>query len=320
MDYRRLGNSGLRVSVVGLGANNFGRRCDREQTAVVVRRALELGITCIDTADIYGPAGLSEEYLGAALKGHRRDVVLATKFGGPMGDGPNSSGASRGYVLQAVHASLRRLETDYIDLYQIHFPDAETPIDETMRALDDLVRSGEVRYIGCSNFNAAQIVEAQWTARASQLTPFVSAQNRYNLLERGVEESILPICTKYGLGMLPYVPLAGGFLTGKYRQGEAAPPGTRLSEARQAERTLTDSNYARLQQLEAHAERYDHTILELAIAWLAAQPAVASVIAGATRPEQLEANVRAAEWHMTAEEAAEVKLESDAPVSHARQR
>ncbi|HTE86501.1 MAG TPA: aldo/keto reductase, partial [Dehalococcoidia bacterium] len=252
MEYRRLGNSGLQVSVVGLGANNFGRRCDREQTAAVIHHALDLGITCIDTADTYGPTGLSEEFIGSALKSHRREVVLATKFGGPMGEGPFTSGASRRYIFQAVEDSLRRLQTDYIDLYQIHFPDPDTPIDETMRALNDLVRAGRVRYIGCSNFSAAQIVEAQWVARAGHLTPFVSAQNRYNLLERGVEEAILPVCSKYGLGMLPYVPLAGGFLTGKYRQGEPPPAGARLAEGgRQAERALTDANYTRLERLES---------------------------------------------------------------------
>lgn len=313
MEYRQLGNSGLQVSVVGLGANNFGRRCDREQTAAVVHHALDLGITCIDTADIYGPGGMSEEYLGSALKGHRHEVVLATKFGGPMGEGPFTSGASRRYVFQAVEASLRRLQTDYIDLYQLHFPDPLTPIEETMAALDDVVRAGHVRYIGCSNFSAAQIVDAQWTARTAHETPFISAQNRYNLLERGVEESVMPVCQKYGLGLLPYVPLAGGFLTGKYRQGEAPPTGARLAEGgRQAERALTDANFSKLTRLEAFAEEHGHTVLDLAIAWLASQPIVGSVIAGATRPEQLDANVRGAEWKMTSEERSEVTLEKPA--------
>jgi aryl-alcohol dehydrogenase-like predicted oxidoreductase len=311
MEYRKLGNSGLQVSVVGLGCNNFGRRCDREQTAAVLHHALDLGITCIDTADIYGPTGLSEEYIGSALKGRRDEVVLATKFGGSMGEGHFKSGASRKYIFEAVEASLKRLQTDYIDLYQIHFPDPLTPIEETMYALDDLVRAGHVRYIGCSNFSAAQIVEAQWTAKSARRSAFISAQNRYNLLERGVEESVVPVCSKYGLGLLPYVPLAGGFLTGKYRAGQPPPKGARFSEGgRQAERALTDANFGRLESLQAYAENRGHSVLDLAIAWLAAQPIVGSVIAGATQLDQLDANVAAAEWRLTTGEAAQITLDS----------
>ncbi len=307
MDYRSLGRSGLQVSAVGVGCNNFGRRCDKDQTAAVVSKAIEVGVTLFDTADIYGPRGLSEEYLGAALQGRRRDVVIATKFVGPMGEGPLWSGASRRYVFEAVDASLRRLGTDYIDLYQIHFPDARTPIEETLRALDDLVRHGKVRYVGCSNFSGWQVVEAQWIARTQHLAPLVSAQNQYNLLDRRIERELVPACNAYGLGVLPYFPLASGFLTGKYRLGEPAPEGTRLAGAGpMGERIMTEQNFKTLTRLEAFAQARDRTVLDLAIGWLASQPHVPSVIAGATKPEQVEANVRAAEWKLTSEELAEV--------------
>lgn len=307
MEYRALGRSGLQVSVVGLGCNNFGRRCDREQTKAVVERALELGVTFFDTADMYGPGGLSEEYLGAALERRRRDVVIATKFAGPMGEGPLWRGASRRYVFEAVEASLRRLGTDYIDLYQVHFPDAQTPVEETMRALDDLVRSGKVRYLGCSNFAAWQVVEAQWVARDQRLTPFVSAQNQYNLLDRRIERELVPACNAYGLRVLPYFPLASGFLTGKYRRGEPLPQGTRLAGAGPiAERILTDHNFDVLERLEAFASERGHTMVDLAVGWLASQPHVGSVIAGATKPEQVDQNVRAAEWKLTPQELNEV--------------
>ena len=306
MEYRNLGRSGLQVSTVGLGCNNFGRRCDQEQTAAVVHQALELGITLFDTADIYGPGGLSEEYLGKALAGRRQEVVVATKFVGPMGEGPLQSGASRRYILQAVEASLRRLDTDYIDLYQIHFPDGRTPIEETLRALDDLVRAGKVRYIGCSNFASWQVVEAQWLTRTQHLTPLVSAQNQYSLLDRRIERELVAACDAYGLGVLPYFPLASGFLTGKYQPGQDAPEGSRLADGPMADRVLTEQNFAMLTKLEAFAQSRGHSMVELAIGWLASQPHVASVISGATKPEQVEQNVLAAEWKLTAEEMAEV--------------
>ena len=307
MEQRNLGRSGLQVSIVGLGCNNFGRRCDKEQTAVVVQKALELGITLFDTADIYGPGGLSEEYLGAALQGKRREVIIATKFVGPMGEGPLWGGASRRYIVDAVEASLRRLGTDYIDLYQIHFPDTNTPIDETLRALDDLVRQGKVRYIGCSNFTGWQVVEAQWITRTQHLSPIVSAQNQYNLLDRRIERALVPASRAYGLGILPYFPLASGFLTGKYRSGQPPPEGTRLAGAGpMADRVLTERNFETLTKLEAFVESRGRSMLDLAIGWLASQPCVASVIAGATKPEQLEQNASAAEWRLTAEELAEV--------------
>jgi aryl-alcohol dehydrogenase-like predicted oxidoreductase len=307
MEYRNLGRSGLQVSVVGLGCNNFGRRCDVEQTASVVNKALELGVTLFDTADIYGPRGLSEEYLGKALQGHRRDAVIATKFAGPMGEGSLWGGASRRYILEAVEASLRRLGTDYIDLYQIHFPDARTPIEETMRALDDVVRQGKARYIGCSNFAGWQVVEAQLIAKAGHRSPFISAQNQYNLLDRRIERELVPAANAYGLGVLPYFPLASGFLTGKYQSGQAPPEGTRLAGAGpMADRILTEGNFETLAKLSSFAEQCGRSMVELAIGWLASQSHVGSVIAGATKPEQVEQNVSAGEWRLTPEELAEV--------------
>lgn len=309
MEYRHLGRSGLQVSVVGLGCNNFGRRCDAEQTKAVVDRAIELGVNFFDTANVYGVGGQSEEFLGRALAGRRHEVVIATKFGMRMGDRPMESGGSRRHVMAAVEDSLRRLGTDYIDLYQFHTPDPRTPIEETLRALDDLVRQGKVRYIGHSNFAGWQAAEAHYVARAANLTPFVSAQNEYNLLDRRIERELVPACRAYGVSILPYFPLASGFLTGKYRPGETAPAGTRLAGAGPlADRVLNEKNYSTLQRLEAVASSHDRTMLELAIGWLASQPHVASVIAGATKPEQVEQNVAAAEWKLSAEELAEVDL------------
>jgi len=303
VEYRNLGSSGLQVSLAGLGCNNFGRRCDAAQTAAVVNKALDLGVTFFDTADVYGPGGLSEEYLGKALQGRRQQVIIATKFGSPMGEGPLWIGGSRRYIHNAVEASLRRLGTDYIDLYQMHFPDAKTPVEETLRALDDLVRAGKVRYIGCSNFAAWQVVEAAWVARTEHLTPFVSAQNQYNLLDRRVERELVPACRQYGLGILPYFPLASGFLTGKYRPGEPPPAGSRLAVAgAMAQRVLTEANYGVLVKLEAFARERGHTMLELAIGWLASQPHVSSVISGATTPEQVEQNVAAVGWRLSPED------------------
>jgi aryl-alcohol dehydrogenase-like predicted oxidoreductase len=305
VEYRRLGRSGLQVSVVGIGCNNFGGRIDADQTATVVNKALDLGINLFDTADVYGNRGVSEEFLGRALKGRRRDAVVATKFGSTMGEGPHWSGGSRRYIYDAVHDSLRRLGTDYIDLLQIHQPDPQTPIEETLRALDDLVRAGEVRYIGNSNYSAAQVTEAAWVAKTEHLTPYISAQNQYNLLDRRIEAELLPACVKYGLGMLPYFPLASGFLTGKYHQGEQAPAGTRLAGP-MGGRMLTEGNFETLQKLQAVADNACHSMLELAMSWLAQQPAVASVIAGATRPEQVEQNAAAVGWTLSADELAAI--------------
>ena len=304
MESKPLGRSGLRVSVVGLGCNNFGQRCDQAQTRAVVAKALDLGVTLFDTADVYGGGGVSEEYLGKALESRRADVIVATKFGMPMGDGFRRGG-SRRWIMQAAEHSLRRLGTDWLDLYQIHFPDAGTPIEETLRALDDLVRQGKVRYVGCSNFAGWQVVEAAWTAKTAGLAPFVSAQNFYNLLERNVERELVPACNAYGLGVLPYFPLASGLLTGKYRRGEAAPEGTRLSAPR-FKAALTDKNFDKVEKLAGVAADAGKSLLDLAIGWLASQPHVPSVIAGATKPEQVEQNVRAGEWKLGAAELAQV--------------
>ena len=305
MELRNLGASGLQVSLAGLGCNNFGRRCDADETRRVVHRALDLGMTLFDTADAYG-GGRSEEYLGKALGERRADVIIATKFGMPMPDAEHSGG-SRRYLLQAAEASLTRLGTDYIDLYQLHFPDPRTPIEETLRALDDLVHQGKVRYVGCSNFSGWQVVDAHWTARANGLAGFVSAQNLYNLLDRRVERELVPACRKSGIGLLPYFPLASGFLTGKYRRGEAPPEGSRLAGAGpMAERALTDANFEVLARLVAFAAERGRTVLDLAVGWLASLEHVASVIAGATRPDQVEQNARACDWRLSGEELEEV--------------
>ena len=306
MEYRNVGRSGLQVSVAGLGCNNFGMRIDKEQTAAVVHRALELGVTLFDTADIYGGTR-SEEFLGAALGERRKNVVVATKFVGPVGEGPLNRGASRRHVFDAVEGSLRRLGTDWIDLYQIHFPDVTTPIEETLRALDDIVRQGKVRYVGCSNFASWQVVEAQWTARTRHFTPLISSQNEYNLLDRRIERELVPACQEYGLGILPYFPLASGFLSGKYRQGEKPPEGTRIAAwGARGEEILSERNFAILSGLERFAEQRGRTVLDVAIGWLASHDYLPSVIAGATKPEQVEQNVKAAEWRLTPEEMAEV--------------
>ena len=307
MEQRNLGPSGLQVSVVGLGCNNFGGRLDLEASRAVVHKALDLGITFFDTADIYGDQGGSEKVLGEILGPRRKDIVLATKFGMPMDRDRGLMGASRRYIMSAVEASLRRLKTDWIDLYQLHEPDPRTPIEETLRALDDLVRQGKVRYIGCSNLPAWQVADALWTSRYHNLTSFISCQDEYSLVVRDHEKQLIPAIKHYGLGLLPYFPLACGLLTGKYKRGEAPPPGTRLaSMSRWADKYLTDENFTIVERLTEFAQSRGHTLLELAFSWLASQPVVASVIAGATRPEQVEQNVKAASWKLTAEELAEI--------------
>ena len=311
MKYRRLGNSGLQVSLAGLGTNNFGMRLDYEQSKSVVDAALDTGINFFDTADIYG-GGRSEEYLGRALGSRREDVLIATKFAMPVGEGPFTRGGSRHYIEKAVARTLRRLGTDYIDVYQMHQPDLQTPIAETLEALSDLVHRGVVRYIGHSNFTGWQIADADWTARSRGLERFVSAQNEWSLLERKVEAEIMPACREFGLGQLPFFPLASGFLTGKYRRGKDLPAGTRLAAWAQAmpariDAITADANFDKLDGLTSFAEERGHTVLELALSWLASDPAVSSVIAGATRPEQIEANVAATlAWELTAEDFAGV--------------
>ncbi len=304
MRYRQLGRSGLTVSVVGLGCNNFGSRCDLRATRVVVDAALEAGITLFDTADVYGNRGGSETLLGQALKGRRDEAVVASKFGASMGGPPEEARGSRRYVRRAIEASLRRLATDHLDLYQQHVPDPKTPLEETLAALDELVTEGKVRYIGSSNFGGWQIADAEWIARTEHRTRFISAQNQYNLLERDpVEFDVTPACERYGVGILPYFPLANGLLTGKYRRGEPAPPGTRLA-GRGA--VLTDEVFDRLDALEKYAVERGRTLLEVAIGGLAAQPAVASAIAGATRPDQVLANAAAGEWEPAPEDVVEL--------------
>jgi len=306
MEYRNVGGSGLRVSVAGLGCNNFGMRIDAEATDAVVHAALDLGVTFFDTADIYGGRGRSEELLGQALGARRDEVVLATKFGNPMGDGPYERGASRRYVCQAVEASLRRLGTDRIDLYQQHVPDPGTPIDETLAALDDLVRAGKVRYVGSSNFTGWQVAEADAVARAKGGTRFVSAQNEWSLLRRRVEHEVVPACAHFDVSLLPYFPLASGMLTGKYRRGEAPVEGTRLAAWGGGAGWTTDANFDKVEALETVARQRGHTVGELALAWLAAQPTVCSVIAGATSVEQVSANVAALDWTLDADDLAAV--------------
>jgi aryl-alcohol dehydrogenase-like predicted oxidoreductase len=307
MEYRRLGNSGLQVSLAGLGCNNFGMRIDAEQTRAVVARALDEGITLFDTADIYGGRGKSEEMLGRALGNRRHEILIASKFGMPMGDGPYQKGGSRRYIMAAAEASLKRLGTDYIDLYQIHAPDPMTPQEETLAALDDLVRAGKVRYIGSSNFAGWQVAEAAMISRASGSAAYVSAQNQYNLLDRRVERELVPACRHFGVGILPYFPLASGFLTGKYRRGQAPSKDTRLGAwGPRGAQMLSDANFAILEKLEAYARTTGHSMVELATSWLAAQPEVSSVISGATKPEQVAENVKACGWKMTAEDLAAI--------------
>jgi len=308
MEYRNLGSTGLKVSLVGIGCNNFGRRCDVETTAAVVKAALNTGINFFDTADVYGPSGLSEAYLGQAIAGlDRSQIVIASKFANRMGEGGLNKGASRRYIIRAVEDSLKRLGTDYIDLYQQHIPDGDTPIEETLRALDDLIRSGKVRYIGHSNFSAWQASDAEWTARTEGLNRFATAQNLYNLLDRRLEREVIPACEKYGLGLLPYFPLASGMLTGKYHRGEPAPQGTRLSAmGDRAAAAMSDSNFDVVEKLTAYASEHGKSLLELAVSWLASKPVVSSVIAGATTPEQVTANAAAAAWQLSDVEMSDV--------------
>jgi len=307
MQERNLGRSGLRVSVVGLGCNNFGRRIDPAQSRRVVDRAIDCGITLFDTADIYGERGGSETILGQILGERRRQIVLATKFGGAMDDAGRLKGGSRPYIMSAIEASLRRLRTDWIDLYQFHFADPLTPMEETLRALDDLVRGGKVRYIGISNHAAWQVVEAQWISRQSGLTAFISSQDEYSLLVRDVEKEMLPALQAYGMGLLPYFPLASGMLTGKYKRNKTAPENTRFSAWKAlGDRYMSEANFGIVERLEKFASERGYTLLELAFSWLAARPAVASVIAGATSPEQVEQNAGAAGWPLTPDELAEI--------------
>jgi aryl-alcohol dehydrogenase-like predicted oxidoreductase len=308
MDFRRLGNSGLVVSVVGLGTNNLGMKLDDDGSREVVHAALDAGITLFDTSDSYGA---SEERLGKLLAGRRDDVVIATKFGSDIRPRGLSNGedwgarGSRRYVKRAVESSLQRLRTDWIDLYQLHRPDPATPIEETLSALDDLVREGKVRYLGSSNFTGWQVAEAEWMSRTRHLERFVSAQNQYSWLEREIEDDLVPALEHYGIGLLPFFPLANGLLTGKYRRGEPAPEGSRIKDWGR-ESQLTDETFDVLEALESFAKSRGVELLDIAIGGLAAQPAVASVIAGATSREQVRKNVAAGNWQPTLEDLAEL--------------
>jgi len=301
MQTRRLGSSDLDVTVAGLGCNNFGGRIDEEASRAVIDAALDVGVTFFDTADVYGNRGGSEEIIGRALGSRRDQVVLATKFGHDLGDGETARG-SRPYIRKAIEASLRRLQTDRIDLYQYHRPDGVTPIEETLGALDELVQEGTVRAIGSSNFTAAMVEEAHSIARERALTPFASEQSEYSWLARAAEDELLPTCERLGVGFIPYFPLASGLLTGKYRRGEPAPEGTRLHG-----RELEEAKLDHVEGLEAFASERGVTLLEVAIGGLLAQPAVASVIAGATKPEQVRANAQAGNWQPSAEDLAALR-------------
>jgi aryl-alcohol dehydrogenase-like predicted oxidoreductase len=309
METRKIGS--LDVSIVGLGCNNFGMRIDETATKAVVDACIDAGINFFDTADVYGGRGKSEEFLGKALGPRRDDVVIATKFGSPMSDDGQSQGASPRWIKQAVEDSLRRLGTDRIDLYQHHFPDRDTPFDETLTALDELVKEGKVREIGCSNYAGKHITKCAGISEDKGLARFVSAQNNYSLLERSPEPDVIPACENKGLGFLPYFPLASGLLTGKYASKEDRPEGTRITLMAQAmperaEQVLTDDNFAIIGKLRAFAEERGHTLLDLAMSWLASKPVISSVIAGATKPEQVKANVEAASWRLSDDEMKQV--------------
>ena len=314
MTYRRLGDSGLTVSTAGLGCNTFGATLAPEGVADVVTAALDVGVTLFDTADVYGgEPGQSEELLGAALRGRRDDVVVATKFGmdvrGRNGDDWGARG-SRRYVRRAIEGSLRRLGTDHVDLYQLHAPDPATPVEETLAALHELVVEGKVRYIGSSNLTAWQVVDADWVARTAGTTPFVSAQNRYNLLDRSAEADLVPAAEHVGVGVLPYVPLASGLLTGKYRRGEQPPEGSRLTRMPQR---LAAADFDRIEALQTLANTWGVDLATVALGGLAAQPAVASIISGARTPVQVRSNAAAALWEPTLEQLAAIDAASPGP-------
>lgn len=306
MEQRPLGTSGLTASLVGLGCNNFGMKIDLTASRAVINAALDAGINFFDTADLYG-GSKSEDFIGQALGPQRKEVVLATKFGGvAYMQKKGEHWGTRAYIVDCVEASLRRLRTDWIDLYQIHFPDATTPIEETLAALDDLVRQGKVRAIGSSNFSSMQIDEAQTQSQTCRLAHFATAQNEWSLLNREVERDVIPACEKHSIGQLPYFPLASGLLTGKYRRGEPFATGTRLATLDYFKGFATDERFAKVEALQQFAQQRGHTLLELAMSWLAVQPCVTSVIAGATTPEQVRANAAATNWQLSSAERAEV--------------
>ncbi len=302
MEYRSLGGSGLRVSVAGLGCNNFGMRIDYDKTVEVLNAAIDAGVNFFDTARMYG-GGKSEEFMGQALKGKRDQVILATKFGGPTK--PHDATGSRQHMMRSVELSLTALQTDYIDLYQLHYPDPATPIEETLSAMDTLVQQGKVRYIGCSNFTGWMIGDAHWIAKNGGYERFITVQNEWSLLSRTVENEVKGACGHFGASILPYFPLASGVLTGKVKRGEQAPENSRLANAYFGS-SLNDANFDRLERLEAWGAAHGRSMTEIALSWLASQPVVGSVIAGATSAEQVQANAAATKTDLTADEVAEI--------------
>jgi 1-deoxyxylulose-5-phosphate synthase len=306
MEYRNLGHAGVKVSALGIGCNQFGGKVNQDETKAIVHRALDLGINFFDTADVYS-RGVSEEFLGAALEGQRDRVLIATKGRSKMGDGPNDQGMSRYHILNAVEASLYRLKTDHIDLYQIHSWDDSTSIEEMMRALDDLVRSGKVRYIGASNFAAWQLCRSNDIAEMLGWEQFVTVQPHYHMLEREVERELVPFCAWANIGILPYFPLAGGFLTGKYKRGEPIPAGSRGEFSQYVQKYLTDTNFDKLDKLRAFTEARGRTLHALAFAWLLNNQQIASVISGVTTPEQVTDNATILGWTLSPEEMSEIR-------------
>ena len=309
MKMKALGNSGIEVSAVGLGCMNFGLMCDQDATTTIVDAALDAGVNFFDVAAIYGgPHGKAEALLGTALGNRRKNIILATKFGSKRGGGGGAAenGGSRDHIMTAVETSLELLGTDYIDLYQHHFPDTGTPVEETLRALDDLVQQGKVRFVGCSNYTGAQLAEAEEVTTANELSAFVSAQNRYSLLYRDIEQDLVPVAEQQNVGIIPYFPLESGLLTGKYQRGVKAPADTRFGKWGGGGVFASDERYAIVEKLEAYGQRIGRSVLDIAIGWLAVQPFVSSVIAGVTKPEQIRQNVAAASWQPTAEEMEEI--------------
>jgi aryl-alcohol dehydrogenase-like predicted oxidoreductase len=304
VEYRYFGSTGMRVSAIGLGCNPFGNEVDAAGAARIVNQALDLGVTYLDTADSYFE-GRSEEFLGQALKGQRGRAIVATKVSNAMGPGPNDSGTSRKHLMEGIEASLRRLQTDYVDVYQIHSPDRHTPVEETMRALDDIVRQGKARYIGCSNYFEWEVAEAIWTGRSQNLTPFVSCQDFYNLLYRDIEKRMTPFCQKYGLAMIPYFPLAGAMLSGTYKRG-VTPPGTRGAIRPSFKRWDSERNWAVQEQLAAFAQARGWPLPQMALAWLLTRPQLCTVIAGADAPEHIAQNVGALDVKLSSEDLAEI--------------
>ena len=321
MRYRHLGNSGLEVSETGLGANSFGEpgRRDYGESKSIIYAAIDHGINFIDTSNVYAQ-GVSEKYIGRALEGRRHEMLIGTKFGSKREHGPNLFGGGRKFVMDAIEDSLRRLRTDYIDLYMIHRPDPRLPLNETLRAMDDIVRQGKALYIGVCNFEAWRMVDAVWTSNAGGMTQIISSQFEYSMLQRGGEAEMLPACRAHGVGVMPYLPLAAGFLTGKVDVTGKAPLGTRLDlDAGQSERWITDDNLRTISALQDWAVSRGKTLLELAFAWLLAEPIVGTVIAGASSPKQVEQNVRASNWRLTRDERDEVTAILDArPVNGIR--